>query len=190
MLIALADLFDEGQEEIAKVASKALRREAGTELQTEPAPLSIDHAFSEALSADDAHPAASAVLAAMDQIHWRFSGLADGRIRKEIALHMGTCELLGPHGMIAIKDCRVGLFAQCRGVDYPTRIHAAEEIFLMLGGEAEWSQSEKPYLVRRPGDRIHHASMEPHKSRSMGFPMIAAWAWRGEIGYDRYNLVE
>jgi hypothetical protein len=125
---------------------------------------------------------------AMPLIDWHHSGLADGRIRPEIANKMATVELIGPDGMIFHDTVRVGLFMQSANLDYVTREHAAEETFIMLCGSGMWSCHNEPLQTRKSGDYIHHPSMAPHVSVTYGDPFIAAWRWTGEIGYDKYSL--
>ena len=135
------------------------------------------------------HPAAGAVASAADGLHWEFAGLEDGRIRPEIARRMMTCELLGPTGMIPLPDLRVGLFAQSPGLDYVTRRHAAEETFIMLAGEGHWSVEGAPLAPRRAPAVIHHPSDAPHQSVTRELPLLAAWRWSGEIGWEGYRMI-
>ncbi len=125
---------------------------------------------------------------AMPLIDWHYSGLADGRIRPEIAKRMATAELIGPNGMIFHDTVRVGLFMQAANLDYVTREHAAEETFIMLCGEGLWSVNNGPLQKQTSGAYIHHPSMAPHVSVTDAHPFIAAWRWTGEIGYDKYTL--
>lgn len=134
-------------------------------------------------------PLADTVRAALPHIHWRFSGLEDGRIRPEIARSMMTCEIIGPTGMIFHATVRVGLFAQSAGLDYVNRCHAAEETFVMIGGEGDWSTGDGPAETRVAPAVIHHPSNVPHRSVTRGHPLLAAWRWTGDIGFEKYKLL-
>jgi len=136
----------------------------------------------------DPHPIASALRAAHPHLSWHASGLADGRIRAEIANRMITTEIIGPDGMLFHPTVRVGLFAQSADTDYVTREHAAEETFVMLAGRGDWSSFGASPRERQAGDVIHHPSMAPHVSVTRDTPFVAAWRWTGEIGYDGYAL--
>ena len=125
---------------------------------------------------------------AMPLIDWHHSGLADGRIREDIATKMATAELIGPNGMIYHETVRVGLFMQSGNLDYVTREHAAEETFIMLCGEGLWSRDGEALAKRTSGEYIHHPSMMPHVSVTQDYPFIAAWRWTGDISYDKYSL--
>ena len=89
--------------------------------------------------------------------------------------------------MIFDDTCRAGLFAQVPNVDYIIRTHAAEELFVQIAGEAEWMKGDEPYSLRKAGDRMHHASYEPHASRTKDKAMIAVWVWAGELSYGTYS---
>lgn len=133
--------------------------------------------------------AARDVLASWRFIDWHHSGLDDGRIRPEIALSMATTELIGPDGMIFHPTVRVGLFMQLPELDYVTRTHRAEETFVKLGGAADWTCNSASAQRREAGAYIHHPSNAPHASVTKSDPLIAAWRWTGDIGYDGYTLV-
>ncbi len=45
-------------------------------------------------------------------LNWHYAGLADGRIRPDIARRMFTAELIGPDGHIFHKELRAGVFLQ------------------------------------------------------------------------------
>jgi mannose-6-phosphate isomerase-like protein (cupin superfamily) len=134
------------------------------------------------------HTAAPAILAALPLIDWHHSGLADGRIRAEIAMAMATTELIGPDGMIFHPTVRAGLFMQIANLDYVTRTHPAEETFVMLGGAGYWTCNGSEPQRQEVGTYIHHPSGAPHTSITKQDPLIAAWRWTGDIGYEGYSL--
>ena len=132
-------------------------------------------------------PCAAEILPVMDSLSWHYSGYEDGRISADVALRMMTVELIGADGMIFDDFCRVGLFAQTANTNYVIRTHAAEELFVQLAGEAQWYKEGTAYTPRLPGDRMHHASYQPHASRTANQAMIAAWVWAGNIAYEEYK---
>jgi dimethlysulfoniopropionate lyase len=134
------------------------------------------------------HPAAPAILAALPLIDWHHSGLADGRIRVDIARSMATTELIGPNGMIFHPTVRVGLFMQIADLDYITRTHPAEETFVMLGGAGYWSCNGSTPRRQQAGAYLFHPSGVPHTSVTKEEPLIAAWRWTGDIAYEGYKL--
>ena len=187
MFHALADLFDEGSEEIAAIGAAALRRHANAEVRAERVSLTTNEEIANILGTPNALPCAQQVSEVLGDLSWHYSGYDDGRITENVALRMQTVELIGAHGMIYDDSCRVGLFAQTANTDYIIRTHAAEELFVQIAGEGEWCKGDIPYSTRGPGERMHHASYEPHASRTTHSALIALWVWAGELGYDKYD---
>ena len=187
MFHALADLFDEGSEGIASTGAAALRRHADAKCAIEAADLTTAAEITALLTTPNALPCAAKVTPLMDQLSWHYSGYEDGRISADVALRMQTVELIGADGMIFDPDCRVGLFAQTANTDYIIRTHSAEELFVQIAGEAEWYKEGTPYALRCPGDRMHHASYQPHASRTLDKGIIALWVWAGDVAYDNYS---
>ena len=184
---ALADLLDEGDEGIAAIGAAALRRHAAAQVSTSDKMLPTNGEIKDLLKEPNALSCCAHLWPIIDDLAWRHSGLDDGRITKDVALRMQTVELIGDHGMIHDDDCRVGLFAQTTNTDYVVRTHAAEELFVQIAGRAEWFKQGSPYAEKHPGDRMHHASNQPHASRSGDSAMIAVWVWAGDIGYETYK---
>ncbi|WP_102226442.1 dimethylsulfonioproprionate lyase family protein [Acidimangrovimonas sediminis] len=138
--------------------------------------------------APGAHPLAAAIHAAGPLIPWYHAGLDDGKIPEAVARRMLTAELVGPEGLIHDTRARIGLFWQGAGVDYPVRTHAAEETYLVLAGEGGWSLDHAAHTLHGPGAVIFHPSFAPHASRTDTRPMLAAWRWGGEIGWESYKI--
>lgn len=188
MLAALAGLYaaegNEGGDEVAAGISQIL---AGP-LSIEPAPQHAISAHAAQALATSRHPLAGMIAAAMPLIKWDYAGLEDGKIRPEIAANMLTAELIGPDGMIFHPGFRMGLFLQGPNVHYVTREHPAEETFIMLGGTGFWSTHNGPGIAQTAGAVINHPSMTPHSSETLDEPLLAAWRWNGEIGWEGYCM--
>ena len=189
MFHALADLFDQGDEEIAAIGAAALRRHADAKCSIESPDLTTAAEISNLLTTPSALPCAADIAPLMHQLSWHYSGHEDGRISDDVALRMQTVELIGADGMIYDDACRVGLFAQTANTDYIIRTHAAEELFVQIAGEGEWYKEGSPYTLRHPGDRMHHASYQPHASRTLDKGLIALWVWAGDVSYKKYSYV-
>jgi len=187
LFTSLADLLDQGREDIAAIGANALRRHANTSCTAETATLATGEEITALLSTPNALPCAQHITPLMDQLSWHYSGYEDGRISADVALRMQTVELIGAHGMIHDQTCRVGLFAQTADTDYIIRTHSAEELFVQIAGEGEWYKEGTPYTLRQPGERMHHASYQPHASRTNRSGFIAVWVWAGDVGYQNYS---
>lgn len=183
---ALADLYAAEGRPGGDEAAAALRKHRDDTIAEPGTSTNTDDQIRRVCAEPNALTAAGLTIAAWDALPWHHSGLSDGRIPKEIAETMLTCEILGNRGPLKCDTCRVGLFAQTEGVDYAIRTHAAEETFIMLAGLGEWRMPPADWRTLGPGDAVHHPSMVEHQSRSAGNGFIAAWRWTGNIGLETY----
>lgn len=137
---------------------------------------------------DEQYPLSQLLARCLPLLNWYCAGLEDGRIRPEIAQNMLTSELIGPTGLFYNDTVRMGLFIQSANLNYVTRSHLAEETFVMLAGSGNWSTNDGPANRQIAGDFIHHPSDMPHACYTEATPLIAAWRWSGDIGWDSYAL--
>lgn len=168
----------------AQALCAAVDRLARTSLPLRPGPADWSRVLKLA-----AHPLAVAAGAAAPILNWAHAGLEDAKIPAAVARSMLTAELVGPDGLLPDPDHRIGLFFQAEAVDYPIRSHAAEEVYVMLAGEGQWSLDHAPHVARRAGDVLVHPSFAPHASRTCTEPFLAAWRWAGDISWQSYRCV-
>ena len=95
-------------------------------------------------------------------------------------------ELLGPEGLVVSEKVRLGLYGMLPNSDYGIRTHPAEEVFIMLAGEAEWKKNDEPYVALRSGERAYHSSMTPHANRTRNHAFLSVYVWRGDVSTDGY----
>ncbi|MEL6288416.1 MAG: dimethylsulfonioproprionate lyase family protein [Pseudomonadota bacterium] len=95
-------------------------------------------------------------------------------------------ELLGPDGLVPTQSARIGLYGMRPHAEYGLRTHPAEEIYVMLAGEADWMRGAAPYAAHGPGERSYHPSMLPHASRTRERSFLSVYAWRGDVSTDSY----
>ena len=98
-------------------------------------------------------------------------------------------ELFGPDGVVAGDDLRMGLFLLEPDVFYPPHRHAAEELYLVLAGQGAWQLSDSPFREMKSGEFVQIAPLEPHAIRTGERPVLALWAWRGDIGFESYSYL-
>lgn len=171
-------------------AAAALRKHGSDAHQREGTTTSHSDAIAALLDMPGALPVAALARAAMPALPWHYSGYHDGRIRADVALSMATCEIIGPNSLIRCESCKVGLFAQSAGHDYPARRHGAEETFIMLAGRGHWQCDPGDWAEHGPGGMLHHPSMAAHRSRTHQSGFVAAWRWTGDIDTASYKLLE
>jgi len=93
----------------------------------------------------------------------------------------GYCELLGPTGHVREASVAMGLLLLAPGITYPAHAHPARETYAVVAGRAQWCQGDGGWRVRSPGDRIEHASNEPHAMRTVAEPLLAAYLWHDHL---------
>ncbi|MEH6458138.1 MAG: dimethylsulfonioproprionate lyase family protein, partial [Cocleimonas sp.] len=97
-------------------------------------------------------------------------------------------EIIGPSGMIIDQRFRFGLLLQDPQIHYAKHQHAAEELYLVLNGEAAWSVDDNEIITRDVGEFIHHAENQPHQMETNNEPLLAMWAWLGDINAESYSI--
>ena len=97
-------------------------------------------------------------------------------------------EIVGPSGMFASDTVRMGLYFQSADTVYPPHHHAAEELYYVLSGTAEWQTDDGLFTREAPGSVIYHRSFQPHATTTLGEPLLAMWAWFGDISLDSYAV--
>jgi hypothetical protein len=91
----------------------------------------------------------------------------------------GWAELLGPFGVLASESARLGFLLLGADTLYPAHAHAAEELYLVLAGTADWRKGEEPWRSMPPGSAIHHTPRLPHAMRTAQEPLLAMYLWWG-----------
>ncbi|MEO1141999.1 MAG: dimethylsulfonioproprionate lyase family protein [Pseudomonadota bacterium] len=96
-------------------------------------------------------------------------------------------ELLGPGGLVQDDNVRLGLYGILPNSEYGIRTHPAEEVFVMLAGEAGWKRGEADFQVHGPGERSHHPSMLQHATRTYDKAFMSVYVWAGDISTENYK---
>lgn len=116
---------------------------------------------------------------------WRMPGF--GRLPETVSSRMGVVEFVGPDGMLAHERVRLGLLLQGAGVAYPPHRHAAEELYLVLAGTADWCIDQGKPVSRGPGSFVWHKPGQLHSMRTGSEPMLALWGWTGDVRSASYS---
>ncbi len=180
---ALAGVFD-GPQAIERVARDALlssRPPAGL-LDT---PVDLAQPFLDVMLAPDAHPVCR--LIAETPFAWAPPQTSGDARYVEHSLPKVHVELIGPDGLVASESVRLGLYGMLPGFEYGIRTHPAEEVFVMLAGQAHWKRGSDPYLLLGPGERSYHPSMLPHANRTDQKAFLSVYIWHGDVSTDQYS---
>ncbi len=132
------------------------------------------------------HPLLAEIARVRETLAWY--GARPERIPEAIAAGLFFVELLGPDGMVFCEDCRLGLLLQLPESHYPEHVHAADELYLVLSGTAEWRREGSEPALRPPGSVIGHPGGRLHAMTTHSEALFAVWAWSGDIAFDSYSL--
>ncbi len=100
-----------------------------------------------------------------------------------------AAQIIAPDGLIPAVDFRFGTYLQHPDTWYPIHRHAAEELYFILSGTAEWTRDGVDGQPEPPGTLIRHAPHERHATRTLGEPLLALWVWLGDIDLASYRVV-
>ena len=126
------------------------------------------------------------LLQCSDLLSWREAGF--GKLPEEFSKRIFASEIIGPKGIIENPSMRVGLLLQLEHVAYPKHWHSAEELYLVLLGEAHWSVDDGSSVVRSSENFVHHKSNQPHSMTTIDEPLLAMWGWTGDIDGQSYSV--
>lgn len=139
-----------------------------------------------ALSAPQAHP----LVAHLERVS-RDLGWAQGSGFTMPAGFRGRyafCEIAGRDGTITTQGFRFGAYLQFPDTWYPVHSHAAEELYFILGGTARWTRDGVDGQLEPAGTLIRHAPHEGHATGTLEQPLLALWAWLGNIEFSSYRI--
>jgi mannose-6-phosphate isomerase-like protein (cupin superfamily) len=150
-----------------------------------PRDLPVCRHLAEALSLAKDGPAADlaeAIAALAGKLCWvqNPNYVHDSKLRAFVADY-AYVKIAGPDGMVLSPDTALGLLLIGPKNHYPAHSHPAEEIYMVVAGEAEWQRGGAPWQLQPPGSVIHHEPKVIHAMRTAAQPLLALYAWRGEI---------
>ncbi|MEH6825308.1 MAG: dimethylsulfonioproprionate lyase family protein [Motiliproteus sp.] len=80
------------------------------------------------------------------------------------------------------EEVMIGLFLLGPNRLYPAHQHPAVEMYTVLAGTAQWQREGEPWQTRKPGEYFIHTSNQAHAMRTLDEPLLALWAWTGDLG--------
>ncbi|MDP6473553.1 MAG: dimethylsulfonioproprionate lyase family protein [Alphaproteobacteria bacterium] len=126
----------------------------------------------------------AAVLAEMaESLHWTQNPnyLGDPKMRAFVQDY-AYAELLGPGGIAVSEDAALGLLLIGPHRYYPPHHHPARETYLTVAGEADWWRHGEDWRTLPAASFITHEPDMVHAMRTAEQPLLALYAWSGEIG--------
>ena len=91
-------------------------------------------------------------------------------------------ELVGSGGIAREQSAALGLLLIGPQSKYPPHRHPAQEVYLVVAGEANWWREGEPWRKLPAAALVHHAPNKVHAMRTLDQPLLALYAWSGEIG--------
>lgn len=127
------------------------------------------------------------IISLSDQFSWGYSNGA--KANQQLSENLAYVERIGPTGMIVDSRMRIGFFLQGPKISYLKHWHPAEELYYVVQGKSGWVVDDLPFQDKKSGDWILHRSMQPHAMLTYDQPMLALWAWRGDLSTAAYEIV-
>lgn len=124
---------------------------------------------------DAVHRAAQAVAPFAD---WRCSYTEDD-VGAVFLANYGFIELYGPTGHYHCENARGFVAYWGQGLYYDWHVHAAEELYFVLSGEALFRSEGMPDVVLTRGETRLHKSWQPHAMETQSAPILVFVPWRG-----------
>ena len=87
----------------------------------------------------------------------------------------------GPPALVTDPRVALGVLLLGPGTHYPLHAHPAVEVYVTLTPDGEWWRDDGPWRREPPGAAIYHAPNVPHATRARGSPLLAVYAWRGDL---------
>lgn len=112
-----------------------------------------------------------------DQVTWRetYKGTDIG---DDFMSRFGCYELIGHDGPYHSTAMRGFIVYMPAGLYYDWHHHPAEEMYVVLAGQAEFEMVGKDPVTAPPGTAIFHPSGVPHRTTTHAAPMLAWVSWR------------
>lgn len=75
----------------------------------------------------------------------------------------------------------IGLFYLGPHHFYPEHLHPASEFWIILSGTAKWKRGDEPWTLRKAGESFIHTTNQSHAMETLDEPILAMWAWTGDL---------
>ena len=119
-------------------------------------------------------------------LQWRRPGF--GALPTAVADKIEVAEIVGPDAVLPDSQIRFGLLLQQQDHIYPEHNHAAEELYFILAGQADWVKDNDDPKTLGAGRFVHHEPWQQHAMSTGSEPMLALWGWTGQIDADAYGF--
>jgi len=150
-----------------------------------PTTLPLQHLHA-TLANPGAHPLTQDIHALAHHLPWQV--LSQDIAPVDLMTGLTYCQIVGPQGLIRDNRLKMGCYFQIPELFYPSHTHNAEEVYFVLSGTALWQKDNAEFTAQSPGTLIHHLPNQPHAMHTQKEPLLAIWAWIGDIGFESYEI--
>ncbi len=114
------------------------------------------------------------------RLHWEQTyGPDDKLVPRAMLDGYGFADVIGARGPFVSDRIRSGILVFGPGIDYPLHHHAAEEAYVLLAGNAEFSLHGESPARRRAGDGVYVEPNRPHALRTRKKALVIFYLWQG-----------
>lgn len=121
-----------------------------------------------------------ALIDAGDQMMWRET-YKGSNIDPDFMARFACYEIVGWDAPFASQTMRSFVVYQPPHLHYPWHQHPAEEIYVVLAGQAEFHLEGEAPIILPAGDSAFHPSGRPHALTTHDHPVMAYVAWRNHF---------
>jgi len=127
------------------------------------------------------HPLSRAFYDAGPDAHWRET-YANTNIGSDFLDRFGCYCAIGEGGQWTSKKMAGFVVTMPPGLYYPWHHHPAEEMYLVLAGEAVFHRDGAAAENLCEGEAVFHSSNQPHAMQTFDHPVMAYVTWRNHLG--------
>ncbi len=114
------------------------------------------------------------------RLHWEQTYCAeDGLVPQSMLDGYAYADVIGERGPFVSDRIRSGILVFGPGIDYPTHHHAAEEIYVLLAGNADFSLHGDAPARHRAGDVVYVDPNRPHALSTRKKSLVIFYLWQG-----------
>ncbi|MFK7838529.1 MAG: dimethylsulfonioproprionate lyase family protein [Sulfitobacter sp.] len=125
-------------------------------------------------------PLQDAIRAASGAVHWRET-YKDTDIGRDFIDRFACYCIIGENAPYWSEAIRLFMVYMPPRLYYPWHHHPAEEIYMVVSGNAVFSRKGYPDETLFDGDTSFHASNQPHAMETLDDPVLCLVAWRDDF---------
>ena len=117
----------------------------------------------------------------IDTVNW-VQTYSEAEMGARFLANYGYFDIASPNrGLIRTDALALGFLLLGPGTLYPAHRHPAVELYHVVAGSPDWRVEDGPWEARPAGSFIFHRSMAIHAMRTGPEPLLALYAWLGDL---------